>query len=443
MIRLIIIFVVSLLAHFLIAKRCRDYLMPWAFGVMVFWQSVAHFFGGFHAHYIFVTLYFLGIGILLASEEWARATSKPTFRAFSVLAIYYSVASIWGDYKFDCFMNCCIWYFEVILPAYALGRWMMDKEGRLGVIMRVATLFCFLIVLIYSRTNAFESPSFTGAEAKGGGRLSMEVEDGIGDFIAPNAMGMMTAVLMLYPLLNFFQTSNRHWLCNIINRAISWAGIGCLMAFGVILIKTGSRNAALSLFPMGGYLLFGQWGGARMMKRIAVKVFVILAVVLCAFYAFNRYLSDLTEIRSFSLQEQTGKDFGSGRIYIFEQLIGQMKEYEWIIGAGAAPHINFYVQGPIMTAFQHNSYVQLFVQSGAIGVSLFLCFLVVFFRTSRNVFPALRHIAYLMFFVWFLVGMGESFGFIQMIAIAKYHMALAIAICDGGLIQKRRQNFLI
>jgi len=257
---------------------------------------------------------------------------------------------------------------------FCILHYFVNKFSRYGLrMLGDITYFCHAILAL----GLFLLPILPGVVSYGGARYN-------GMMGNPNGMGMF--VTMVSPMTIYFFRYQR----GISKRykIFAWSLIV------ISLMLCSSRNAifSFSLFMM---VYFGLNGGT--FRRLA---FLMVALPLMTLLVF--FLDIEAMVVSLGLEKYFRlRDFesGSGRIFAWQHAIELIQERPWLGCGFACEEYNFLYRTTFKlwsTGHQggvHNSYLAFLVNTGGIGLTLFMGFLANIFIQARNRFFVLAFIA--------------------------------------------------
>lgn len=401
LVRLVLIYFLSVFFHFIIPKRLKEYAIPFAFALIIVEQNVMPFFGG-GAHFLFVAIYWISIAIVLDGVKFRDLGENKVFLSFCIFWIYYIITGFWSDnnryYAIMYLLNTLI---ELLLVGYFAGIWVMRTQGGLYRLVKYTMILSIFTFLTYVKFG------FAGAVDNAGRAMLSEeiVAQGLGHNV--NDIGLAIVPIMAFAFVAAFDT-----------RLMKPAKWFTLFSFFVLLcsayfvMRTGSRNAALAYLPCAMYML----SKLKERGRDSVRIVAFMTIMAFAVVAY-KFAHSANALRVFDYFGGTSNvsninldDVSSGRISIFMNYLRDMSGIDYLIGKGPYVYVN--IEGAKMVGGAMSVYVTLVRDVGAIGLFLLLVhFCVVLCWTRRN--KLLGQIVLLIFLCWALTGIAEQVGIVR------------------------------
>ena len=390
--RLLIILAMSLLLKATLPKKLRDFLVPLCFAYMIARPNIIPFVDG-GLHFAIMALYWVAMAILCDGFDLKVLRQNPVLACFLTFWGYLTLTSLWGDYVYYGLLYYVNVLVELILTGYYVGIWAMRTEDgfyRLFRPLAVAGVLSFAYYVKYGFASELD--------AGGRGKFDSDLGEDFGNNV--NAIGLALGPLIACLVVFVMDRPMFRSRGAMIHR---WMGLGALVISVYMLLRTGSRNASLAIFPCFYY--FWRGGGSRI--RLSKRWIMILAVVALTFVAVKVCMEG-AEIRSFKFHERgTGFDLdvmSSGRIGEFVQYLKPMRGIDYIIGDG--PHKSWFSEGPTVGGCL-SVYVTLLRTTGVLGLLLLSVYFLYMsrFLTSRN---RRFQMAFLFFAVWAVTGVAEG-----------------------------------
>lgn len=200
------------------------------------------------------------------------------------------------------------------------------------------------------------------------------------------------------------------WDYSIVRKAFNicaWLSIGLSL---VIAILTASRQVMIIQVPLYILFIYIRYFKANETKR--VRSLIIIGSIIVLYFLWMRYASILSNNLLINRLMDGGSDVERFSLMQAAYNIGWQHPFTGI-GAG-----NFVINNPYFL-FSHNSYLELWANSGIIGVLLFSCMLLLFVLRQIRYYRNTRNILFL-FFLWF----GLFFMIYQMIYVFYHNMWL-------------------
>lgn len=140
-----------------------------------------------------------------------------------------------------------------------------------------------------------------------------------------------------------------------------------VLAYGNILLSlvTSHRSVWLSFLGM----VFAWWNVAKLRSRLVLGLTVLIAVG-----GIGLFLGDFAFQRLIAFASPGEDDTVSWRLYIWGQAVENIRQNP-VLGKGLGTHFEFLApDGRITTTHPHNGYLTMAVQTGLIGLTLYLIY---------------------------------------------------------------------
>lgn len=167
------------------------------------------------------------------------------------------------------------------------------------------------------------------------------------------------------------------------NRSILFSDICCIALLFFVFI-TNSRTALFTfifILLVYGFLCFVRFKTKTM--NMLYWVFVIALVLIISIYINIHNFSWYNEVNQYSM-EVFGKNLDSSRPYLWSSELSRLKNDFFVgLGTGVLPQLERYA----VSSF-HNTYIQLLMQNGLIGLICLLVYLNVLWKTIASYIDA-------------------------------------------------------
>ena len=414
--RLIFEIIFSLIFKAIIPLRLRDKMTPWVFAWLLTWTAITPF---VPVRYFFfgVFLFYLSISFLTDGYSLKMCGRNGVLCFFLMFWGWMLISMAFGEYSLICFSQYLIILFELIAVGYFVGMWAMRTPDGMKKLLR-ATAVCFSIVAFFYVSTGSLSPENMDANMRAGVNLE-EVADGMDMKSNVNWIGLSMIGLLPYLylcILSVRNSSSKHL------KLIKLFAVVNAVILSVVLIRTGARNACLGLLPIAWYFLSDKTGGNRI-KRIAIFAALVIGLGMIILIT----TSSISELRVFSYEKGMNlNEYSSGRVDWFLNYWDSSTATEHWFGSGAWYDIK--EDGSIVLGNFHSMYMQIFRQSGFVGILLFVLFSTALLFRGLQI--GMRGKIVIMFFgVWALTGIGEAQPILRG-GNTKMLLGLAIAFCS-------------
>ena len=394
----------SLIFKKVLSPRARNYMVPLALSyyllVIVVIGSVGT--AGL-AHFLFTSMNFVPVMIMcdgLNSEEWR---GNGVWKAFLVFYVYMTLIGLTGFLP----VSCTTFYLQSFLNTFASGyfvaRWVCRTEGGLKKLLIPLTVVGCIAVFNYVRNQGFLTSDLDQA-----GRIDVSEFNDDENFINVNGVALRISAIVPFLLLAF----------RFISRPIifKYFALASMVILGLLLIRTGSRNGALVLIPLGWYYLHsGRRGGVQL--KYMISLFVLGVVFAVGVLVTNK---GVDTVRAFDFKGRSQTDYYSsvmdtmttGRWSMYMHNLEQFSSLEIVFGKGGL-NSHYTSRGVRIVRFRganaHSIYMTIFYRTGIVGVMLFVIFLFAFWMQAKRL-GARGNMAKFLLLVWLLTGLGESWG---------------------------------
>lgn len=421
LIRIIVLIAMSLVFKALLPPKTRDSIVPWCFALLLLNGNMVPFTSGI-THFLLLCFYFVSMSILLDGFDVNLFRRNKVLTAFFWFWGCLTVTSFWSE---DIYWGVCYWFgalLELLMVGYFAGMWAMRTPDGLRKLL-MPTVYLWPISLLFYIKSGFA----VALDSAGRGAIDAElIEQGMGNNVndvglALDAIIAVGVVLLLMLMVYRHYVSRNGWRRLFIIFAVVTATY--------LLIRTGSRNASLAIFPC----LYFAYKTTTMKKK--AKVFFMLGAICLILIVLVKtfMLSETTQIRSFTLMESGGEfdinQATSGRWGEFEGYLSNMKGAESIIGKGLLFYDNPENKGLKVVGGALSVYVNVIVYAGFIGLFFMIIYYTVQWREgARHGFYG--QVAILFFSVWAITGLGESQG-LRRGAGLRLLQGVSLALCSN------------
>lgn len=393
----------SVVFSLLIRGRQRDFLTPWVFAYYFLVVEVIGSVGGVF-HFLFTSLNFVVIMFLCNGFKSGDYGKNPVFSAFLIWNLYTYLPILFGPFPYLSLMVYSTELLKTFVAGYFVALWICKTEGGMRRLLFALVCVAVVTVFYYWMHGGFAAENLDqfGRAALDENKIDADVEQNV------NYTALCMCSLLPFVLLALLTKSH-----SMFDKLVQLVAGCCLVLLGIILIRTGARNGGLAFFPCGLYFIFSSPQKYVRMKRIALFVLVSLIFVVATRFA----MKGSTGIRSFNFSGDEGLEHLSvadrmttGRISMWQTWYDLMTPAERWLGAGFdTDKHSFQKLGKVSGANFHSIIFSVFHRSGYLGVFLFFVFCLILMR--RGIQCGERGRTALMFFgVWFLTGIGESWG---------------------------------
>ena len=313
--------------------------MFWAFEIVMLFQTNYYYLGTIVA----TVLCGLIVFTYLLESRCIKVNNE------NVIIFIYMLVLV-GSTLFTTTMTSKLLQFIIYVILYILlsSLKLRDREARVLIDGFVLASVIYAIFIIYSR---FTHPT-------------VYIHSNIilfGTELDPNYIGLPLIVafsLLLYDFLNKKKSLIIVFTCFII-------------ALAILLTSSRGNFVSLSVCIIGNIIFFLKNQNITFFKKVLILIIFVLGLVLFYRFASNNYNLFLERMTTFSSEG----DISNGRYELWTRAIQLWTEYP-IFGNG------FESLGRRMNLGVHNTYIQLFCDSGMIGFALFISFLFILIKKS-------------------------------------------------------------
>ena len=394
----------SLIFKKVLSPRARNYMVPLALSyyllVIVVIGSVGT--AGL-AHFLFTSMNFVPVMIMcdgLNSEEWR---GNGVWKAFLVFYVYMTLIGLTGFLPVSCTMFYLQSFLNTFASGYFVARWVCRTEGGLKKL-----LIPLSIVGCIAAFNYITNQNLLTGELDRHGRMDVSglVDDE--NEVNVNGTALRISVIVPFMLLAF------RFIRNL--PIFKYSALVCMIIFALLLVRTGSRNGALVLIPLGWYYLHSARRGGVQLKYM-ISLFVLGVVFAVGVLVTNK---GVDTVRAFDFKGRSQTDYYSsvmdtmttGRWSMYMHNLEQFSSLEIVFGKGGL-NSHYTSRGERIVRFRganaHSIFMTIFYRSGIIGTMLFIIFLLTFWSQAKRL-GARGNMAKFLLLVWLLTGLGESWG---------------------------------
>lgn len=415
LISILLILSTSWLLSCLIKGYLRDVLTPWVLAGLMVWGGMMVFVSG-PLTVLGTIYYYLAVGFLTNGFKHGGIRYNTVAKSFLIFWCYMLVSMLVNPFGFTGAIYFALWLLEWIAVGYFVGLWIIRTPDGLGRIARAVAIMTTIVSYLYIKSGALRG-NFEMAE-----RMGLDEGALAGDRAANvNLIGLVMVLFLPFSFLALIEGGKGIWS----QIARCFGGFNFLV-MGTILLRTGSRNSSLVFVPILLFALNYQGKSRRyqMLRRIMILVCAAIAVGGILWYALHLNAgTELNEMRTFKYDQE---DVTSGRMNAFADFFNELTPLQWMFGGG--PHVDV-IKGVAMIANGHCAHFQLFLQSGFVGLILYSCFVIAICFANRGN-KRIRNLILMLFFVWFLTGVGESANIMRGPLGGKLYLGMAIAFCS-------------
>lgn len=416
----IFVLVLALVFSQAVPQRVRDKWLPMVFAFVLWSDATGRlFFANGISYYASFFVTFIGYAFLLSDLRMLELRRNSVWLAFAVFFGWFMVAAIFGEKtvlgeKFACIQ------LRTVLCGLAVAAWTLRTPGNMERLIRWATFAAAFSALQFAKYGSWSAAQL----ADEGGRLVLDAEKtGISTNI--NRIALIATAILGFPVAYLLHRWNRKK-----EKVVKVIAALALLVISLVIIKTGSRNGGLALLAVVGYFLFGRTN----IKKYQ-KVLILAAASVAMFVAIYKFIGNI-EMRTFQFvtQEESARGiYGTGRLEFYKSIYDGMTPIQKLIGAGVPAE--FLVEGGWHIANRHSMYMQIFNQSGYVGILLLFVLSIRIYIISRKG-GSVGAMGLFFFAVWMLTGVGESSNMIA--GIGNYGLGIGIALCGGARYYNRQ-----
>ena len=405
----------SLVLKCVVKGSLREALTPFSVMWMLIWYPIQPFVFSGNGYIVVLcwTYYYFSLCLLTNGYNLSSLKYNVVFRWFIAFVCYIQIAMMFGEMKFTGFIYHLLLFCELIAAGYFTGIWIIEKPERFQKILRLVPFAALLVIVLYVRNGAF-STTFDAAQ-----RIGIDSEKLNSDMVVNvNWVGLSIAGIIPWCVLSLLHgTTSRFKILNFFN-------IIPLLAAFVVIFKTGSRNAMLVFLPVLYYLMFG----ARRVNFV-FRIVMITFLTVCSSWFFVRVVGSLSDSRIFSVNQGSLNEISSGRVEHFLYDYNQMSSLEHFFGGGLVVFNG--VEGKIV-ANKFNIFVQVFMESGYVGLFLIVVILILMYKNCRRN-TEFGAVAMLGMLTWVFTGMGEACNLMRTGIGCKFLFGMSLALCSRDL----------
>lgn len=417
----IFVLILALVFGQAVPQRVRDKWFPMVFAFVLWSDATGRlFFASGISYYASFFVTFIGYAFLLSDLRILELRRNNVWLAFAVFFGWFMLAAAFGEQTLVGEKFACI-QLRTVLCGFAVAAWALRVPGNMERLIRWATFSAALSALQFAKYGSWSAAQL----ADEGGRLVIDAETtGISTNV--NRIALIATAIIGFPVAYLLHRWN--WKKEKVVKGIAAAA---LLVISLVIIKTGSRNGGLALLAVVGYFLFG-----RTNIKNYQKVLILVAASVAMFVAIQKFIGN-TEMRTFQLVTQVESDrgiYGTGRLEFYKSVYDSMTPVQKLIGAGVPAE--FLVEaGGWHIANRHSMYMQIFNQSGYVGIILLFVFSIRIYLVSRNG-GSIAAMGVFFFGIWLLTGVGEASNMIA--GIGNYGLGIGIALCGGARFYNRQ-----
>lgn len=417
----IFVLVLALVFGQAVPQRVRDKWLPMVFAFVLWSDATGRLFSANGISYyasFFVT--FIGYAFLLSDLRLLELRRNSVWLAFAVFFGWFMVAAIFGEKtvlgeKFACIQ------LRTVLCGLAMAAWALRAPGNMERLIRWATFAATFSALQFAKYGSWNAAQL----ADEGGRLVIDSETtGISTNV--NRIALIATAILGFPVAYLLHRWN--WKKENLVKGVA---VVSLLVISLVIIKTGSRNGGLALLAVVGYFLFG-----RTNIKNYQKVLILAAASVAMFVAIHKFIGNI-EMRTFQFvtQEESARGtYGTGRLEFYKSIYDGMTPIQKLIGAGVPAEFLVEVGGWHI-ANRHSMYMQIFNQSGYVGILLLFVLSIRIYLISRKG-GSVGAMGLFFFAIWMLTGVGEASNMIA--GIGNYGLGIGIALCGGARYYNRQ-----
>ena len=418
--RLVIILLTLLIFRIQAVRRCMEWVIPIAFTYYVVWKQVFLYFPHGLPTFSGNILQIVCAGICLSCWDGRVLGRNGVLKAFVFFWAYVIFSMFLGERRWTTALYCLDVAVEYILPSVAVASWVLMRPNEWKRLICYLTVTIFLISLLFIRTSGSVSASSGMGE-----RTGIDSESLGGEELNVNLFGLMIVSILPWCLIGVLEQMKTRWA--MVLRALQGTSILILTA---LLVRTGSRNSALVLLPMGAYLLFAK-SSLKKIHKIGIVVLVFMFVLLGLFVLSGE--GKLEDMRIFNYKGGYKSDVTTGRADFFAEYISWLHRtpVNVILGGGALLPRKDTLWMYFTFGNGHSIYPQIYAQSGVVGIVLLVVFMIASgcggLRLQKR-----GHLALMMIAIWFVTGVGESANITQIGSGGKTLLGFGIGFCCRG-----------
>lgn len=321
----------------------------------------------------FVALYIaIPAAFLLSLFGDNRRYQNHSFKTFLFLFVWLLLSTLWADYT-DLAMNQNKQLLGVVLVSYVVGKNTYNRKMRLW--MYGVWIAIFLSAVYHANSHIIPNIE-VGQERLNDAKLNA------------NMMGYYTFYLT-FAIFILGDEIQQLFLRKIFRLLF----IGMIVVSFFIAIITASRQILIIQVPIIAFLLYGRYmKGVSDIVRFIFVLLVPIVIFLLRDPVMGTYNNSLLKQRN---EIKVGDD---SRVKLAKDAFRVGMEH-FYIGVGNGNYVKY---SPSLR-FSHNTYLELFANTGIIGLSIYLYMLISYLKTQYWRYKVTEDKTFLFFIMFFIV----------------------------------------
>lgn len=410
----------------LIRPAARDKWTPFMFAYMLWWYVAGSTFTvmmHLRLYQVLWLMQFVPMAFLLSGFRPSQWRNNGAITGFIVFFTWFFLTALWGEGNLMEVLKVHFGILRMVVIGIVVGSWVLSKPDGLMRLLRAVSIAAFFAALLYAKYGSWSATALADA----GGRMVVDTSELVGDAdqiagaFNVNRFALLGTVILPFPFL--FMLEN--WRIKK-EKLLKCVAIVSILILTLVVIKTGSRNGGAGLLPLVWYFVFAKTS-LKGPKKIAIMLVFSIAMTGLVFKVMQG-----NELRVFKFTEEKGTtiyEIGTGRGAIFANWYNGMKDFQHAVGAGV-PWGELREDGTRRLANCHSMYMNIFVQSGYVGLVLLGLFGLSVVICSFRRHDRFGRVAILLVTVWFLTGLGEAANIFPENGYGKFCLGIAIALCS-------------
>lgn len=415
----------ALVCGMIIRPATRNKWTPAMFAYMLWWYLGGNIFAGMMSVTIYRILWllqFVPMSFLLSGFRIWQWRTNGAATAFLVFFFWFFISAFWGEGSVGEIVRLHFKILRMVVVGVAVGSWAISTQNGFVRLIKAVTIAAFVTALFYVRYGNWSAATMAHAQ----GRMVFDTSAMVGDeeqirgVFNVNRFALLGTAMLPFPF--FFMLES--WRIKNENR-LKWMAVVSVLVLTMVVLKTGSRNGGLGLLPLAWYFVFAKTT-LKGPKKIAIMIGLSIVML-----GLGVKLMQGSELRVFKFKEDVGafEEVGTGRGRFIVNWYERMSGQQHVVGMGV-PWGERLENGSRSPMNCHSMYLNIFVQSGYVGLALLCLFWM--YSTIRLLrrHDRLGHIAILLVAVWFLTGSGEAANISPSAGYSKFGLGVALAFCS-------------
>ena len=344
LIKILFILALSFILSRTVPAEIRKKLFPYVVGVLILNYVIGGILGNSTLVYLVLgSLPILCPAFLLHFDPKDRIRLRATEKVFIVFYIYYACMPFFDDFPVTVFYEKGSTFLFHLLTGWSVARYAV-KNNQFD---RLMTVLVFFIIPFYA---IFWMTTYNAPDLAAGERMGDE------DTMNQNAIGLLCALTLMIPMISLISLRN-----GIIHKAMAAFSI---LIGGFLLIATGSRNA-FGAFVCGALVVVGF---CSRYKRLRVLSPIFVIIIVSTFLYFRSH----HDLRVFDISVESASE---SRFDIYREFFDGSSSAQWLFGGRSLSDVSPITLMPVWCN-AHSMYVQILYESGYIGLSLFILYVI-------------------------------------------------------------------